>query len=210
MAPVDLSMPGILSNARASIECDRALEQVRTFRVSDLDLEVLRSYAALHPDRVGCHTAYLGAKLIYVQQLKEYLDRELEVDIEEANTRFSGDPETGLLRQFMVVLSETSSPEQLSAANAILNKTQDGLPKDRTQHLRFFSAIAMHRISHLQKTPVEMKSLNLLGSGTVVAPQELHDLVQEFGSSIFVSNVLRRFCIPESKHNSTNKESSDG
>lgn len=138
----------LIGAARSGAACHAALAQLRNFAIDEPGLETLREHAERHSAHAGCAAMYLAARIVYAEQLKTFLDNELEGEVEAFGQRFKGTFEADALRHGLSVLSDYASAQELEAAAQFFSShVKDEDSRQKVPHFQTLSAIAQHRAS---------------------------------------------------------------
>jgi len=183
--------------ARMGPACEDALAALRSFRVKDNTIEPLQQLAMAFPEKAGCATLYLGARVLYNEQLKAYMDLALEREVDEAIRRFKGTPEEDLLRHAMNAISDYSGESELKAAASYFNQQIEDFTKKRGSsfvnevlpHFRVLEILAQTKLIQLGQLKLE------IGRSSKVAKMatELQNIAIRRHASVVLRRLVARF-----------------
>jgi hypothetical protein len=165
----------LIESAREASSCNAALAQLRNFTIDDASLESLRSHALRNPGHAGCAAMFLAARAVYVEQLKAFLDSELESEVEAVIQRFPGTFEADLLRHGRSVFSDRATESDLEAAAEFFgSQLKDDEAREKLPHFRTLGTIAQHRAgfrkatSKLGKLAASLRKEGLTGRSVIL------------------------------------------
>jgi len=142
------AMERVIQSVRDASQCEAALAELRSFQASEDTVDVLNRHAEAHPLDSGCAAMALGARMMFNEQLKAYLDDALEHEAEDVIRRFDGSPEAEMIRHATTAMSDYSSNEDLELAHAFFDRAYERADNadEKYPHFRLMRAIAQHRL----------------------------------------------------------------
>jgi hypothetical protein len=143
----------LIESARDAASCHAALAQLRNFTIDEAGLETLRTHALRNPTHAGCGAMFLAARVVYVEQLKAFLDGELESEVDAFVQRFPGTFEADALRHGRSVLSDRATESELEAAAGFFgSQVKDAEAREKLPHFQTLGTIAQHRAGFRKAT----------------------------------------------------------
>ena len=137
----------LIETARSANQCEAALAELRQFSVSEEAVMALRQHADAHPV-AGCEAMALGARLLFKEQLKAYLDQELEVEAADMIERHKGTPEAEIIQHAMNAVGEYATNEDLAQCSTFFAEYADRAESDeKFPHFRLLRLIADARLT---------------------------------------------------------------